>query len=187
MGLLDTYAKSATFPTKGARVAGRVVRDAAEIQQRDYDDGSPLYWGEGGKKVTVNTGEPCMQLVVTVDTGQTDPTVEDDDGLRAIYFKGRMLKALKEQTRKHRRSKVAEGDWVGVTFVEEEPPPAGKRGKPSKVYDVEFEPAAPADSIDESRSRSSEPSQRTTAQREALDRLRRDRTVAASADEEPPF
>jgi hypothetical protein len=82
---------------------------------------------------------------------------------------------------------VAEGDWVGVTFVEEEPPPAGKRGKPSKVYDVEFEPAAPADSIDESRSRSSEPSQRTTAQREALDRLRRDRTVAASADEEPPF
>jgi hypothetical protein len=178
MGLLDTYAKSASFPTIGTRVAGRVTGDAVEMQQRDFDSGDLLYWGEGGKKTTARTDSPAMQLVVTVDTERIDPTVEDDDGRRAIYFRGRMLKALKERTRKHRRSRIVEGDWVAVTYVADEPLPPGKRGKPAKEYDVEYEPATSSDA-----GRSGQVTEHTTAQRAALDRLGRGRVV----DDEPPF
>jgi hypothetical protein len=133
MSLLNSWPRSAKFPAVGTRVGGRVVRDAEEIQQRDFDTGEPLTWADGN---------PRMQLVVTVDTGNPDPDDPDDDGERSIYVKGQMLSATRAACKKAKKFVIAEGDVFAVTFVAEEPLPKGKRGLPKKVYEVEFVPAA---------------------------------------------
>lgn len=166
MGLLDTYATSAKFDSIGKRVAGRVVRDAVEVQQRDFDTNEPLFWDDGNKR---------MQLVVTVDTDNIDPTIEDDDGERAIYVKGQMLAAVKAALRKTRSREIREGGYFAVTFVSEEPLPKGKRGKPKKIYEAEYEPPADRPEGDE---KPSHQGGLKDAQK---------RAAARREDDEPPF
>jgi hypothetical protein len=169
MGLLDTYATSAKFGSKGARVAGRVLR-TAEVQQRDFDTNEPLFWDDGNKR---------MQLVVTVDTGDIDPTVEDDDGERAIYVKGQMLQAVKKALRRARTKEILPGGWFAVTWVDEEPLPKGKRGYPKKIYDAEYEP--PAERAEDDEKPSHQGSLKDAQKRAA------ERPAARRDDDEPPF
>lgn len=131
MSLLDTSAPGAKFPSVGTRVAGVVVEDAVERQQRDFDDGSLLFWDDGN---------PRMQLVVTIDTGVRDPMVEDDDGHRTLYVKGDMLRAVREACRRAGVKAIKQGGKIAVTFVREEPLPKGKRGNPKKIYAAEYLP-----------------------------------------------
>lgn len=184
MSLLDSYASSARFPSIGARVAGRVVRDAVEMQQRSFDqDGGPgeLLWWEDGN--------PRMQLVVTVDTGVTDPTDPDDDGERAIYIKGQMLSETKKAIRRARSKWIREGDSFAVTLVGEEPLPKGKRGFPKKLYEVEYEKGSGHDDLPAMEAKP-EPKpaglERLATQHDRNDAARA--TVRQPAqDEEPPF
>src|SRR5690606_39856948 len=138
MSLLYSPTKSAKFPTIGTKVGGRVVRDAEEVQQRDFDTGEPLFWPDG---------KPRMQLVVTVDTGQPDTDDTDDDGERAIYIKGQMLQATRMACKRAKKFKIEEGDYFAITFAEEEPLPKGKRGFLKKIYEVEFTPASAGSSL----------------------------------------
>src|SRR5437879_4969339 len=110
MSLLETYAPSAKFPTKGTRVGGRVTRDAQEIQQRDFDSGEPLFWDDGKAR---------MQLVVTVAAGVKDATNPDDDGERSIFVKGQMLKATREACRRAKMTEIKRGDFYEVTYVDD--------------------------------------------------------------------
>jgi hypothetical protein len=131
--LLNSSAKSARFPTIATRVGGRVVRDAQEIQQRDFDSGELLFWDDG---------KPRMQLVVTVATDEADPADPDDDGERAIYVKGQMLQATRHACRRAKKFAIEEGDFFAVTLTAEEPLPKSKKGNPKKIYQVEFTPTA---------------------------------------------
>src|SRR5690349_10440372 len=101
--LLNSSAKSARFPTVGTRVGGRVVKDAQEIQQRDFDSGELLFWDDG---------KPRMQLVVTVATDEADPADPDDDGERAIYVKSQMLQATRQACRRAKKFAIEEGDFL---------------------------------------------------------------------------
>jgi hypothetical protein len=132
MSLLNASSTSAKFPTIGTRVGGRVVKDAEEMQQRDFDSGDLLFWDDGN---------PRMQLVVTVDTGQSDPDDPEDDGERAIYIKGQALAATRQACKKAKKFVIEENDFFAMTFVSEEPLPKGKKGNKKKVYEVEFRPA----------------------------------------------
>lgn len=172
MGLLDSYATSAKFEAIGKRVAGRVVRDAVEVQQRDFESGDPLFWDDGNKR---------MQLVVTVDTGVIDPTIEHDDGERAIYVKGQMLAAVKAALKKTRSREIREGGFFAVTLVREEPLPKGKRGNPKKIYEAEYEP--PAESAEPSGPAASD---EKPSHQGAL-RGAQQRATARHEDDEPPF
>ena len=100
----DPFAQAASFltgglvaakwPHEGFVVEG-VIKGAKMQQQRDYDDGTPLTW---------DNGDPRMQLVVDVQSEATGVTwkglqnkktvVPNDDGMRAMYVKGNLQKAL---------------------------------------------------------------------------------------------
>lgn len=81
--LAGSGAPSAQFPEIGAEIEGDLI--SAEVrQQTKLEDGSPLVW---------NDGKPRLQLVVTLDVGETG---EYDTTERRLYAKGEMLKAIKE-------------------------------------------------------------------------------------------
>lgn len=61
----------------GEVVAGTITK--AEVRQvHDYNSSEPEFW---------DNGDPKLQLQVVVQTGQTDPAIENDTGERAIYIK----------------------------------------------------------------------------------------------------
>lgn len=127
MSLLKTSSPAAKFKTAGDIVGGRVVRDSEEMQQRDFDSGALMFWDDGNAR---------MQLVVTVDAGAIDPTIEDDDGYRTFYAKGDMLRAIRQACKRARLKGdvIPAGAELHVEMVGEEPLPRGKRGFPKKLY-----------------------------------------------------
>ena len=63
----------------GDSVTGIVV-SASKEQQRDFDTGALMEW---------DNGDPRMESVVIIsDTGLVDPTMDKDDGTRALHLRG---------------------------------------------------------------------------------------------------
>lgn len=122
-------APSAKFETPGTSVRGKIT-DLQVRQQTDVRTREPLNWP---------SGDPKMQLLVTVQTGQRDPAIEDDDGERRIYVKG---KRLTDATRDAVRAVGAKGLEIGgtltVTYVKDGTP-AGVGISPPKEYAVVYE------------------------------------------------
>jgi hypothetical protein len=180
MGLLETRAPAPKFTTIGDRHGGTVTEDSVEVQQRDFDDNSLLFWDDGN---------PRMQLVVEYQ-GEIDPTVPDDDGVRTFYIKGDMLRAVKAAKRKAglgRLPVIPKGSQLFVEFIDEEPPPRGKRGKPKKIYDAEMV-APSAEEVAEAAERGREAVARLAGQHERNDTARKAaRPAARNDDDEPPF
>lgn len=125
--LLAGGVPSCTWPEIGTRYTGTVVDFRVE-QARDFDTGKPKFWDDGN---------PVKQLVVTIQTDERDPSKDDDDGLRALYCRGQLLKAVREAVRPH--GGIAQGGRIGVKFVSE-----GDRPKPHlnppKQFKVEYAP-----------------------------------------------
>lgn len=116
---------------------GRVLA-MEKAQQRDIN-GNKKFWDDG---------EPMWQLVFTIDTGVTDPSIDNDDGVRKIYAKAQMLTAIREAVKRsgHR------GDLVGGTLAVryKEDGEVTKRGyNPPKIYDAKFTPPTEADLLDD--------------------------------------
>ena len=61
----------------GAAVQGVIV-SADVMQVNNYDTGKPEFWDDGS---------PQQQVRIVVDTQQIDPSIENDNGHRAIYIK----------------------------------------------------------------------------------------------------
>jgi hypothetical protein len=131
MSLLTPTTPGGKFPTIGSEVAGTVTEDPAERQQTDFDSGELLYWKDG---------KPRMQLVVKVSTEVIDPTIDSDDGIRALYVKGDMLRAVRQALAPYRRAEIKTGDFLAVRYVADKPLPPGQRGFPQKVYEARFTP-----------------------------------------------
>src|SRR5688500_7501049 len=100
--------KSAAFPSIGTAVTGRIVREPKVQQQTDAATGDPK---------TFANGDPMMQLVVQVQTDQRDPADADDDGIRAIYIKAKMLAAVRDAVRKSGAKGLEVGGELTVTYV----------------------------------------------------------------------
>lgn len=90
---------AAKWPVIGFIVEG-TVKAAKMQQQRDFDSGEMLFW---------NDGSPRMQLVVDLQseaTGKTwtglrnvEKAVPNDTGMRALYVKGNLQRALSQALR----------------------------------------------------------------------------------------
>jgi len=90
---------SAKFPTVGYVVEGTVTA-AAMKQQSEYEGGAPKFWSDGS---------PAMQMVLDMECAPTGETWEttryirkalpDDNGMRALYVKGNLQKALTQALR----------------------------------------------------------------------------------------
>jgi hypothetical protein len=90
---------AAKFPSVGYVVEGSVT-GAVMKQQSEYEGGTPKVWSDGS---------PAMQMVVDMECAPTGETWEttryirkalpDDNGMRALYVKGNLQKALTQALR----------------------------------------------------------------------------------------
>lgn len=131
--LMGSGGRSATFPNKGDQVVGYVVATALR-QQTAFQTNKPMFW---------ENGEPRMELVVTLHTELQDD--DDDDGLRKVYIKGEMLKAVREAVRKSGASGLAKDGKLGIRYVRDGEKKAGMN--PPKLYTAKYEP--PVTSVDD--------------------------------------
>jgi hypothetical protein len=120
----------AKFETAGTTVTGKVLH-AEKQQQREIATGKPKYWDDGTQR---------EQLVVQLETSQRNPEIPDDDGRRALYVRGNMLKALRAAL-KRAGGRLEAGGTLTVTYTGDgERTAAGFN--PPKLYTVHYAPPA---------------------------------------------
>lgn len=125
-------APSAKFPAPGAIVGGHITEKPTVEQQRDISTGEKKFWKDGN---------PQMQLVVTVQTEERDPEVEEDDGRRRIYVKGAMKNAIADAVRAAGARGLEVGGVLAVTYTHDGQ--ATQRGfNPPKQYTAQYTAAA---------------------------------------------
>jgi hypothetical protein len=128
-------APTAKFPAIGASVSGRITERPVVEQQRDIKDGSLKFWKDGGK---------MMQLVVTVQTDQRDPSLEDDDGRRRIFVKGAMKNSIADAVRATGARGLEVGGFLTVTYTHD-----GQKTNPAfdppKQFSAQYTAAAIAE------------------------------------------
>lgn len=131
--LMNTGVPSAKFPAPGTTVRGRITQRPEVQQQRDFDSGELLVWDDGS---------PRKQIKIVLATDDHDPEVPDDDGTRAVYVKGYMLKAVQSAMRKA-KAKLEVGGELEITYTQDGE--VKKRGmNPPKLYSAVYTPAAEA-------------------------------------------
>ncbi|MFC8985147.1 hypothetical protein [Streptomyces sp. NPDC057115] len=125
-------APTAKFPTPGTTVGGRITETPKVEQQRDIQSGEQKFW---------SNGDPMMQLVVTVQTEQRDPAIEDDDGRRRIFVKGQMKNAVADAVRQAGAKGLEVGGTLHVRYTHDGE--QTKRGfSAPKQYAAKYVPAA---------------------------------------------
>lgn len=125
-------APTAKFPTPGTSVGGRITEKPTVEQQRDISTGDKKFWSDGN---------PMMQLVVTVQTEERDPQIEEDDGRRRLFVKGQMKNAIADAV----RAAGGRGLEVGgiLTVIYSHDGTASQRGfNPPKQYTATYVLAA---------------------------------------------
>lgn len=122
--------RSAQFPTLGTVVGGPIVRVGEPMQQRDPVTLKP--------KVYDDSGKPMMQLPVEVQTNTREDA--DDDGVRTIWIKGQMKKAVQDALNKT-KSKLRVGGTLIVKWNAEEPN-KNRALNAQKIYVAAYQPPA---------------------------------------------
>lgn len=104
--------KGAKFEQPGTSISG-IIENVTANQIRDFKSRQPKFFDDG---------QPQMQVLVTINTGVTDPMVEDDDGRRTVYIKGFGLQRLAWLQALHnaglrKAAEVRPGDRFTATFT----------------------------------------------------------------------
>jgi hypothetical protein len=101
-------------------ITGMVIR-----QQTNPDTGDPLFF---------KSGDPRMQVVITLQTEET----AEDDGLRSLYVRGEMRKAIVGACLASGVKSPQIGGFLKVTYTGDgEPARKGLNGP--KLYDAEYQ------------------------------------------------
>ena len=128
--IMGSGAKSASFLEIGATITGRISMEPKTAQQTDPKDNSPK---------TFPNGDPMMQVIVTLQTSLRDPAIEDDDGVRTVYVKSNMLKAIREAVKTAGAKGLEVGGTLTITYVAD-----GEQTKkafsPPKFYTAVYKP-----------------------------------------------
>lgn len=97
-------------------------------QATDFNSGDPKHYDDG---------KPIFDLIATGQTEYADPTDEEDDGKRRLYFTGSMRRALQDELRAKKISRFGIGTRITVKLTGFKPNP---KGKPTKLFDVTVVP-----------------------------------------------
>lgn len=128
--LMGGGSKTAKFPAFGTSVSGQIVREPEVTQQTEFGTGRLLTWDDGSAR---------LQLVVKIQTDERDPADLEDDGIRAIYIKGKSLTgAVREAVRKAGSQGLEVGGVLTVTYIADG---KAERGMPPKLYTAEYRAA----------------------------------------------
>ena len=124
--IMGSGARSAKFTNHKDEVWGDIM-SFVQRQQTDLQ----------GNLKTFDNGDPMWQVVITLLTNQHED--DDDDGLRAVYAKGQMLRAIGDAVRKAGAKGIADGGKLFVRYVgDAEPKQRGFSG--AKQYIAKYEP-----------------------------------------------
>ncbi|MGC5019040.1 hypothetical protein [Micromonospora sp. DT47] len=125
--LMGGGSKTAKFPSFGTSVSGQIVREPEITQQTEFGTGRLLTWDDGSAR---------LQLVVKIQTDERDPSDLEDDGVRAIYVKGKSLtNAVREAVRNAGAKGLEVGGTLTVTYIADG---KAERGNPPKLYTAEY-------------------------------------------------
>lgn len=133
--LMGNSIPSCTFHEIGVTHEGTItaldVKQARKFGTQDLD-----FWPDG---------QPKMQAVVTLQTGELDPEVENDNGMRRLYVASKgMRAAIAAAVKKAGATGLAVGGTLGVRYTRDDPEGKNKANLP-KMYGVKYE-APPAGS-----------------------------------------
>lgn len=103
--LMGAGGKSATFKVHGDAVDGYVTH-AERRQQTDFKTKALKFYDDGN---------PMWQLVVTLQT--EDREDDEDDGLRKVYIRGQLTKAVQDAVRKAGEKGLREGGRLYVRYT----------------------------------------------------------------------
>lgn len=137
--------KSFKFQNPGDSVSG-VIESVTASQMHVYDS---LNQRPTNQPDFFQNGSPKLQVIVTIDTGLTDPSVEDDDGRRSIYIKGygiqrrAWLQAIRNAGLR-KASEIKPGDRFTAKFVGYDPQ-SKNPNNPAKMYEYVIEHQSPVD------------------------------------------
>lgn len=125
--LMGGGAASAKFEAPGDTIDGTIAEPPEVRQQTDIATGQPVFWP---------SGDPKMQLVVTLATTIRDDS--DDDGKRRVYIKGKSLtEAVREAVRQSGAKGLELGGTLTVTYTGDGV--ASQRGfNPPKLYTAAY-------------------------------------------------
>src|ERR1700684_2670443 len=104
-GFFQSGAPSLKFLTLGQQHSGVICEEPYVQQQTDPKDGAPKTWPNG---------DPMLQLVVPMKTGERDASIEDDDGERRLFIAN---KGMREAVQKAVAASGAKGLDVGGTLT----------------------------------------------------------------------
>jgi hypothetical protein len=131
--------KSATFETMNVPVGGPIVHVGEQRQQRDLD-GNPKFWDKEGR-------EPMMQVPIEVQTDLRDPADPADTGIRTLYVKGDMKRAIAVAVRAAGQIGAPRvGGTLQVAWTSSEA--ATRKGyNDKKIYTARYTAPGPGDSF----------------------------------------
>lgn len=134
--LMGGGVKSAKFEKPGAKVSGTIARAPELQQQRDFDKGTPLTWDDGS---------PRQQIKVVLATDAKDD--DDDNGERALYLKGGLLKAVQAAVKAASAKGLEVGGKLAVKYTKD----GEKKGKLNapKLYVAKYEAPDPLSVVNE--------------------------------------
>lgn len=128
--LMGVAIPSFRFEQPGATVSGRVVNRETRLQT--------VFGTNEVKKWP--SGDPMYQLVVHIQTSQRDPMIENDNGVRAIYIKGKQFTdATRDAVRAAGAQGVEVGGMIAVTYTGDDF--ASKAPIKPKQYAVQYQKA----------------------------------------------
>lgn len=123
--LLGTGGRSAKFPQVGAQVWGPIL-DFQLTDQTEFGSGKVLTWDDG---------QPKKQVVVTLQT--KDRESDEDDGVRKVYVKGQMQRAVADAIRATGAEGMERGGMLLIRYTGDG---EAKRGYSApKLYMAKYE------------------------------------------------
>jgi len=130
--LLTGGSPTAKFAEVGTTHRGRVV--SAKSRQATDMDGKPKVW---------DNGDPVMEVVITIDTGDED---ESGNTHRTLYCGGKLLQAVRGALT-DAKARLEVGGELVVKYVGDGE--ASKKGwQPPKLYKAKYTPPAPGAAIE---------------------------------------
>jgi len=131
--LMGNSIPSCTFHEIGVTHEGTIT--ALDVKQaRKFGTQDPDFWPDG---------QPKMQVVVTMQTTENDPEVENDNGMRRLYVASKGMKAaITGAVKKAGATGLAVGGTLGVRYTRDDPEGKNPANLP-KMYGVKYEPPPP--------------------------------------------
>lgn len=125
--LMGTGVPSAKFPVLNSTVVIDPITDVQASQQVDFKTRKPLFYDDRS---------PRMQIIVTGQTTDRDPTTEHDDGIRKLYVKGQMRQAVRDAVVAAGAAGLETGGALAIQWVGEED--AGPGMNPKKLFSAQY-------------------------------------------------